>query len=233
MRTQITLVMQMLRKSTPRLSGELQAEAHWLLQHEDQLLDYLQGILQTRITVPRIRCHGDYHLGQVLFTGNDFLIIDFEGEPARSLADRRRKRLAMSDVSGMLRSFHYAAYTALSEAVDRGALPDDQLATHAPWAHFWYRHVAAVFLQAYLDACGDAPFVPRSEAEQDLLLTTFVLDKAIYEVGYELNNRPHWLYLPMLAVRHILTSQEYSAPDAPAAAPAQADAQSPQSHGGI
>ena len=230
MRTQITLVLQMLRKATPRLSGELQAEAHWLLQHEDQLLEYLQGVLQTRITAARIRCHGDYHLGQVLFTGNDFLIIDFEGEPSRSLADRRRKRLAMQDVAGMLRSFHYAAYTALSEAVARGALPDDQQAAHAPWAHFWYRHVAAVFLQAYLDACGNAPFVPRSEAEQDLLLTTFVLDKAIYEVGYELNNRPHWLYLPMLAVRHILTSQEYSAPDGPAAAPEQADV---ETHGDL
>ncbi len=204
MRTQVTMVTQMLRKAVPRLSENVRMQAYWLLDHEAVILDYLQSLLHQRITAQRIRCHGDYHLGQVLFTGNDFLIIDFEGEPARSLADRRRKRLALRDVAGMLRSFHYAAYTALTEERTRGLLPDDQLVPYGHWAHFWQHHVSAMFVRAYLATAGAASFVPRSTHEQELLLTMFVLDKAIYEVGYELNNRPHWLYLPLLAVRHII-----------------------------
>jgi maltose alpha-D-glucosyltransferase/alpha-amylase len=146
----------------------------------------------------RIRVHGDYHLGQVLYTGKDFVIIDFEGEPARPLSERRIKRSPLRDVAGMLRSFHYAAYTVFATrvAAERGALE--------PWAQFWYEWVGSAFLRAYLHRAGDAAFLPRAREELATMLRVYLLEKAVYEVGYELNNRPDWTWIPLRAITQLL-----------------------------
>jgi maltose alpha-D-glucosyltransferase/alpha-amylase len=151
-----------------------------------------------RLNAVQIRCHGDYHLGQVLHTGKDFVILDFEGEPERSLSERRLKRSPLRDVAGMVRSFHYAVYSALAGERARG-LDGAVLETAARAWNVW---VASTFLRAYLGAAGD--LVPKSRAEQQLLLDVFMLDKALYELGYELGSRPEWVGIPLRGIVDIL-----------------------------
>jgi len=163
------------------------------LAREDVLRTGLAAITKRKIVCDRIRCHGDYHLGQVLWTGEDFAIIDFEGEPARPLTERRYKRCPLRDVAGMVRSFHYAAAAALR----RGRARPDDLPRIEPWAVAWTRSVSAAYLEAYLDRAAGAPFLPASRADVALLLGFYTTEKCVYEVGYELYNRPDWLEIPL------------------------------------
>ncbi|MDB5219553.1 MAG: 1,4-alpha-glucan (glycogen) branching enzyme GH3-type [Myxococcaceae bacterium] len=150
----------------------------------------------------KMRVHGDLHLGQVLFTGDDFVLIDFEGEPARSLEERKAKRSPLVDVAGMLRSFHYASVSALR------ARPESARAALAPWAAFWYRAVAASFLRGWLSAVEGTIVVPEEPASTRCLLDLYLFEKGIYEVGYEMNNRPDWVDIPLEGVREILGDGE-------------------------
>jgi trehalose synthase-fused probable maltokinase len=129
-------------------------------------------------------------LGQVLNSGSDFVIIDYEGEPLRSLEERRRKRSPLRDVAGMLRSFHYAAHSALNTA-------EGSRETLTPWAEGWTSLTSATFLDGWREATAGTPFVPEKADNFDRLLTGFLLEKAAYEVNYELNNRPDWLAIPV------------------------------------
>ena len=144
-----------------------------------------------------IRIHGDYHLGQVLVTASDFYIIDFEGEPLLSIPERRRKRPALKDVAGMVRSFHYAArgQLLLNDRYDAA-----RMAELTPLGERWFKEVSGAYLAAYYAACGEADFLPQSAADRELLLNLFVLEKAVYEVAYELNSRPKWLAIPLNGV---------------------------------
>ena len=144
--------------------------------------------------------HGDFHLGQVLFTGNDFVIIDFEGEPNRSIGDRRYKRSPLRDVAGMLRSFHYASAVALTGGRTR---PED-VATLAPWAHAWHRWVGAAFLTAYLARSAGAPYMPTSERDLEILLDFYLVEKCAYELGYEMSMRPDWVAIPLAGLNDLL-----------------------------
>src|SRR5216117_3041165 len=121
----------------------------------------LKAFLARRLSTLRIRVHGDYHLGQVLYTGHDFVIIDFEGEPSRTLYERRLKRLAMRDVAGMLRSFHYAAQAALRS----DQIKPELAARLRPWARFWVDSVSVAFLRSYLGTAWAASFSPQTPAE--------------------------------------------------------------------
>lgn len=149
----------------------------------------------------RIRCHGDYHLGQVLRTGDDFVILDFEGEPAKTLEQRRRKEPPIKDVVGMLRSFDYAAWAGLfAFTADR---PDD-FEPLSPRAKFWADCVSAAFLREYRAAARGAAFLPADPSALATLLRAFTLDKALYEVLYELNNRPDWVRIPLEGILHLV-----------------------------
>ena len=149
----------------------------------------------------KTRVHGDYHLGQVLCVGGDFVVIDFEGEPTRTVEERRAKCSPVRDVAGMLRSYHYAAYAGLFAAIK-----DDPAAAARlePWAEVWHRWVSAAFLREYLAAAGDAPFVPRRADDFARLLDGYTLAKALYELVYELNNRPDWVRIPLNGVAALL-----------------------------
>ncbi|MFW5837915.1 MAG: putative maltokinase, partial [Desulfovibrionaceae bacterium] len=159
--------------------------------------------LEGRILARKIRIHGDYHLGQALYTGRDFVIFDFEGEPARPLSERRLKRAPARDVAGMVRSLHYATYTALlgGKVVRRR---DAELLQ--PWAELWYIHVAGRFAAAYLDATAGSGLLPDDPDTVERLLVPFLLEKAVYELGYELNNRPDWLVIPLRGVKQLAGS---------------------------
>jgi maltose alpha-D-glucosyltransferase/alpha-amylase len=153
----------------------------------------------------RIRCHGDYHLGQVLHTGGDFVIIDFEGEPARSLGERRIKHSPLKDVAGMLRSFHYASYLALHGQTSTVVRSEDVPALE-PWAQAWYLWVSATFLRSYLDLMSDTPVLPARPEDVAAMLDGYLLQKALYEVNYEMNNRPDWLIVPLRGIMQVLES---------------------------
>ena len=167
-----------------------------------KILAQEQRILDHSSAATKIRIHGDYHLGQALYTGKDFVILDFEGEPARPLSERKLKRSALRDVAGMMRSFQYAAYSALWQPAMR---PED-IPFLERWADLWYRQMGSVFLQSYLEATRGASFVPQREADLRVLLEAYLLDKAVYEVGYELNNRPDWVVIPIRGIKHILAA---------------------------
>jgi maltose alpha-D-glucosyltransferase/alpha-amylase len=150
----------------------------------------------------RTRIHGDYHLGQVLRTGSDFIIIDFEGEPARPIAERRVKRSPLQDVAGMLRSFHYAAFAPLlgekkMRAEDAGKM--------SVWAESWNAWVAGRYLGTYFETAGAAAYLPQRQEEVQIVLELHLLEKAIYELGYELNNRPTWVGIPLQGISKLLS----------------------------
>ncbi|HEX7519369.1 MAG TPA: putative maltokinase, partial [Candidatus Deferrimicrobium sp.] len=189
----------LLRKRVRTLPEALREHGREVLDMEARILKRFQGILDRKITAMRIRIHGDYHLGQVLHAGKEFVLIDFEGEPARSLADRRIKRSPVRDVAGMLRSFHYASYAPLIGDGGGGVRSGD-IKSLEPWADFWNRWVSSAFLQGYLAVAREGAFLPRTEEDLSFLIDTFLLEKAIYELGYELNNRPDWIKLPLLGI---------------------------------
>lgn len=203
MRTLTIKVMQLARENMKRMSGPAKQEISQLLTSEQEVLGAFGRMLNKKLTVTKIRHHGDYHLGQVLFTGNDFIIIDFEGEPARTLNERKHKACPIKDVAGMIRSFHYAAYSAI---LKRESLRPEDVPALEPWADLWYCYVSGVFLRSYLDAAGNAVFIPGERDELETLLNAFLLQKAVYELGYELNNRPDWVIIPARGIRHILKS---------------------------
>jgi maltose alpha-D-glucosyltransferase/alpha-amylase len=139
------------------------------------------------------RIHGDYHLGQVLVVDEDFVILDFEGEPARPLAQRRAKHSPLKDVAGMLRSFSYAAHASLMANAENSS-------SLSPWAEFWEQSVSAEFLQAYRQVVGDSPMLPSEGSSLQRLLDMYLLEKALYELRYELNNRPAWVAIPLMGI---------------------------------
>ena len=187
----------LLRQRKQEMPDHIRREAEPVLNLEDSARQRFQLFGRTKLSAMLTRIHGDYHLGQVLYTGSDFVIIDFEGEPARSLEERRRKRSPLQDVAGMLRSFHYAAYAPLLQQADAHETIDEKLQALGNWGHYWQKWVSAAFLKAYLDLVRDCPIIPSRRDELALMLEAYVLDKAIYELGYELNNRPSWLRIPL------------------------------------
>jgi maltose alpha-D-glucosyltransferase/alpha-amylase len=180
-------------------------EASALLGREREVFDLLDALLHSgRIEGTRIRVHGDLHLGQVLWTGSDFVIIDFEGEPARSLGERRIKRPPLADVAGMLRSFDYAAEQALRSPSTAMLVPEDPAAALRGWARAWRRWTSAAFLGRYLEVAGDGPLVPGDAEQARRLLHALVLEKAVYELGYEMDNRPEWVGTPVAGILELL-----------------------------
>jgi len=207
MRSLSRKVFHLLRNRLPHIPEALQDQARQLLGLQETVLKRFQSVLDRKMTGLRIRCHGDYHLGQVLYTGKDFVIIDFEGEPARPLSERRIKRCALRDVAGMLRSFHYAAYSALLNQETSGTVRPGGISALEPWARLWYLWVSAAFLKAYLARAAQVPFLPQEREELQVMLDAFVLEKAIYELGYELNNRPDWVRIPLQGILDLVAGQ--------------------------
>ncbi|MCG2702885.1 MAG: alpha-amylase, partial [Candidatus Omnitrophica bacterium] len=198
-------VFESLRKNQKNLPESVRAESSKLLNSEKEIISKFKTILSKKMSAVKIRIHGDYHLGQVLFTGNDFIIIDFEGEPMRSLSERRLKRSPLRDLAGMIRSFHYAAYTSLNKNT---TVKTENISEIEQWAVLWYNYVSGVFLRSYLDTVKDIPFIPQDKEELSIMLNAFILEKAVYELGYELNNRPDWIFIPLNGIKQILGDQK-------------------------
>jgi maltose alpha-D-glucosyltransferase/alpha-amylase len=192
MRTQIVQTLQIVRRRAKE-----RPEFAELLTREESLHQAVRAVLETKIEAQRIRVHGDYHLGQVLYTGNDFVIIDFEGEPARPLSERRLKRSALRDVAGMLRSFHYAPYAVLFGTAPGSYVRAEDLGRLETGARFWHQWVSAAFLRAYLTHSAKGRHLPSDIEGVETLLNAYLIEKALYEIVYELNNRPDWVKIPL------------------------------------
>lgn len=187
-----------------KLPGHISEEAALIYDAQKEIIRYYEKILKKKIPVTKTRIHGDYHLGQVLYTGKDFIIIDYEGEPARSLSERKLKRSPLVDVAGMIRSFHYAIHAGYFTHISSRP---EHAAELEPWLDPWYKCISRSFLEAYVTTARDAAFVPGDSGDLEILLQVFLLEKAVYELGYELNNRPDWLVIPFRGIRSILGSR--------------------------
>ena len=177
---------------------DVPADARW-----DEALHRLDGLKGTTPLEKKIRIHGDYHLGQVVRAAGQLYLLDFEGEPARSLEERRRHDMALRDVAGMLRSLEYAVLAAWQERTNA----DPELEA---WTSALVRWCEALFLNAYYSTAGDAAFL-RPGPSRDALLWAYLLDKALYEVRYELGNRPGWAWLPLRGLRRLLSEETITA----------------------
>ncbi|MEZ4404927.1 MAG: maltose alpha-D-glucosyltransferase [Polyangiales bacterium] len=189
-RTALAKAVEELEARVDALPEHDQALARSVIAGQSRLDAKLRAVAARKVDALRVRCHGDFHLGQVLHTGGDVVILDFEGEPTRALGERRYKRNPLRDVAGMIRSFHYAAVT----AEDRQRIDSPRLreATRA-----WAGWVSAAYLGAYLDAAAGASFLPTDRGDWEVLLRFYLLEKCIYELRYEMAARPDWLHVPL------------------------------------
>jgi len=201
MTDQVKRGMIFLRESMKAVPKEARPLAEELLDREKEILKQFDTIRQEKIDTVKIRIHGDYHLGQVLYTGNDFVILDFEGEPARSLSERKIKRSVYRDLAGMLRSFDYAAFNVLMQ--NQSIRPEDRKALE-PWAELWSYYVGQHFIDVYTQNTEGAGLIPKEARQRELLLRSYLMNKAIYELNYELNNRPEWLPIPMNGILRLI-----------------------------
>ncbi len=197
------------------LPPELRDKGHLVLEAAPALLDKVAKMSEMGTALGQlIRHHGDYHLGQILRTkDNDFILVDFEGEPLRPMAARRLKGSPLKDLAGMIRSFQYAAETALAATVGAGDHDDhadlnEKRQRLLPWGRAWYQWVSSVFVGAYWQTAAGAPFLPTAGA--GFILNVFLLEKVFYELKYELNNRPDWLHIPLTGIVDIIESKRTS-----------------------
>ena len=208
LQTLVRTTYQTLDRAMKNLPEAFQDTAKEVQGMKKDVLQRFKRVYAHKIDALKIRTHGDYHLGQVLFTGRDFVILDFEGEPARSYSERRLKRSPLRDVAGMLRSFHYVAYNGLFNKEDylqgNAAYLDD-------WAEQWNHYMSGFYLKSYLEKASEHSFIPSNQEDFDILIQTFLLEKAIYELNYELNNRPTWSIIPMKGILYVM--QKFSHDD--------------------
>jgi maltose alpha-D-glucosyltransferase/alpha-amylase len=190
---------ELLQRRIDQLPGLVASEARALFDRRNDVIARIGTLPMPAHPTLKTRHHGDYHLGQVLIARNDFIITDFEGEPARTLEERRRKHTPLRDVAGMLRSFSYAAGAALGRvaesAEDEGRL--------APFVADWEQQARSAFLTSY-DETARKVGIYATEADLRALLGVFELEKALYELRYELNNRPDWVRWPLAGIIRLL-----------------------------
>jgi maltose alpha-D-glucosyltransferase/alpha-amylase len=188
----------MLEQGLAKLLPETRELAKKVLALEDSILEAFSEVYKMRMNVPKTRIHGDFHLGQVLFTGKDFIIIDFEGEPGFSFHERRLKKNPFKDVAGMMRSFHYAAF---GKILLNENYRSQDLEFLEQWAEQWQHYVSRFYLGAYMEKMGMGK---QLSYENDVLIRTYLIEKAIYELGYELNGRPDWVAIPLRGIHYLM-----------------------------
>ena len=205
----------LVRSQLPHLSLDVWENAQAVLARNEEISDSIRETLRRPLSGLRTRIHGDYHLGQVLCTADDFVVIDFEGEPGRPIADRVVKRSALQDVAGMLRSFHYAAMAPLLTTLSGVESPDGDRSKLFALAEHWNRWVSRSFLSAYFRVAGSSTFLPASKSEIVSLLRLNLMAKALFEISYELNNRPEWVRIPIAGVLQLLDQSDTVLPASP------------------
>jgi maltose alpha-D-glucosyltransferase/alpha-amylase len=210
-RTRLKRALAALRKQRDIFAERERGAADEIVRRQGEFDAVLRRLVENKMDLVRIRIHGDYHLGQVLFTGKDFIIIDFEGEPGRTLAERRFKYSALRDVASMLRSLDYAALSALRSGLVR---PSDAEELE-PFARLWSAWMGAAFVNAYLAHASHGTLVPERDEHTSALLDFYLLDKCLYELDYEFNNRPDWVAIPLLGLLGLLEQNQLANEEVP------------------
>jgi maltose alpha-D-glucosyltransferase/alpha-amylase len=187
----------MLRRHVSSMHPNSRDRAEAVLANQSALLSSFESLKTGKLDSLRTRTHGDLHLGQVLYTGRDFVIIDFEGEPARPVSERRIKQSPLRDVAGMIRSFDYLSRTALEIRRERGLMSEVDAPLNEAWASWWTAAATTAFLAGYMETEGIERVLPKDQDTTERLLDAFILEKALYELRYELDNRPAWVWLPL------------------------------------
>ena len=205
MRTRTRRSLQLLRRSIGSLDDDVVDLARDLGEREADLLARFEHLKTDKLTGARTRTHGDYHLGQVLWTGRDYQIIDFEGEPADPVSERRLKRSPLRDVAGMLRSFQYAGHVGVRRLLDRGQAAESRGGALEDMATWWGTWAGVAYLRGYMEH-APSQVLPDTADEIDRLLDAYVLEKTLYELMYELNHRPDWVAIPLGAVHRRLAT---------------------------
>jgi maltose alpha-D-glucosyltransferase/alpha-amylase len=202
----------LLRQRTGQLPEAIRADVRQVLAYEEEVRRYFEPFRDRRITAMRIRYHGNYHLGQVLRSGDDVVITDFEGESTRAIEERRSKGSPLRDVASMLRSFHRAVYAGLDalEEIDtrrpviRGA--HDQQA-RLSWTGFWYSWVSAAFLRAYLETVNQSPLLLQTREEFQMLLDAYLLEYMLHEINHTLHAEPEQVHVALRGMLQVLSSK--------------------------
>jgi maltose alpha-D-glucosyltransferase/alpha-amylase len=203
-RNHLTHHFHILERELKNLPDSVRPLAERVLGMRETMLARFRTVHESALDTVRIRCHGNYHLGHALHTGKDFVIIDFEGEPGRSLSERRIKRPALRDVAAMIRSLDCAAQAVLFRQEEVGTLQVEQVRGVMPWAQFWSRWISASFLGSYLKAVQHSNLVPNSKSGVSALLDAFVLDRALTEMGNDLSNRRGWLHVSLQSILQLM-----------------------------
>jgi len=199
-----------------RLPDDIRPQAQEVLSLGGEILRRFQSLMSRRLTGKRIRCHGNLGLGELLFTGKDFVVIDFEGEPERSLGDRRVKRLPLGDLATMVRSFHHAAAgTLLGDGHRRGRTPGmirhEDISLLEQWAHLWFIWTSTTFVRSYQEHTAGATFLPANADDFEGLLADFLLERALRELSIELEQRPAWAIISIRGILQLVGAQPAAA----------------------
>jgi maltose alpha-D-glucosyltransferase/alpha-amylase len=194
-----------LSRQLENLPDSVRPQAERVIALKPRIAEIFRFIVSRNIGAFRTRFHGDFHLGQALWTGRDFVIIDFEGEPARPISARRIKRSPLRDTASMIRSFDYAVHRGLRTLTNKAVEAPEVLPRLERFAEHWFQWSSSAFLRSYLRTAGDAPFLPKTREELSGMLDVFLLEKAIYELGYELDHRPDWLSLPLGGIEWLVS----------------------------
>jgi maltose alpha-D-glucosyltransferase/alpha-amylase len=184
------------QRNLSQLSPAIVEAATQLLENKERLLDILKRIYSKKLDVTKIRIHGNYHLGQVLLTGKDLAIKDFGGDPYRTLSERRLKRSPLRDVVAMIASFHYTAYEGLRDTPEL-----------LPFAGFWAYHQSGFFVKAYLETVHEASFIPVNKQDLQMMLQTYLLQRALHNLADDMNSRPEWAIVPLGIIKTVLNEQ--------------------------
>ena len=193
--------LQHLKTKMGELPEDVQQEAREVIRMREEILNCFKDIYDHKIPVMKIRTHGDYHLKQILWTGKEYIMNSFEGDPSRSFSERRIRRSAMRDLAAMIRSFHYVTYSSILSSEFDQQRKEGKLET---WAEDWHYYISRLFLKGYFENAENADFVPASREDFRILMHTFLLEKALYELSYELRNRPEWVIIPLRGIKAIV-----------------------------
>ncbi|PTX43216.1 maltose alpha-D-glucosyltransferase/alpha-amylase [Christiangramia gaetbulicola] len=190
-----------LKKVIKDLPENTAKEAKEVLGVKKDILECFKDIYDHKIPVMKIRTHGDYHLRQILWTGREYIMNSFEGDPSKSFSERRIRRSAMRDLAAMIRSLHYAAYSnILSQEYDQQRKEGDL----EEWAEKWHYYISRLYIKGYLDKAGSRDYVPKKHEDFKILINTFLLEKALTELNYEIENRPEWIIIPIRGIKAVL-----------------------------
>jgi trehalose synthase-fused probable maltokinase len=190
-----------IENSLHKLDGYALELANLFLENKKEIRKHFVDFNWTKMKSERIRIHGDYHLGQVIVNGEDFYILDFEGEPESTIRDRKVKQPPLKDVAGMFRSFHYAIYATIFNNKENYPFEIEELFEAGEKL---FRYIVSVFLETYINKAQSGNLNIGYDHEIDFLLKYCLLEKAVYELGYELNSRPRWAVIPLRGIQSIL-----------------------------